>query len=68
MAYKTKEQQKEYNRQYWIKNKERIKKRRTSTTEYMREWREKNREKYNTYQRAYKRERRARQKESSMVE
>lgn len=54
MGYKTKEQQKEYNRLYWQRNKERIKSKRKSTTEYMRKWRESNREKYNAYARAYR--------------
>lgn len=68
MAWGTKEQAKEYNRQYWQKNKERIKAKRGSTTEYMREWREKNREKYNAYMRAYKARQKIKQKEIDRIE
>lgn len=66
MAYKDKAREREYNREYWAKNKERIsktRKKRGSQTEYVREWREKNRERYNAYHREYRRRRKEAQKQ-----
>lgn len=56
---KTREEIREYNRRYWIENKERImaKRDKEKNTKYMRGWRERNREKYNAYQREHRRKR-----------
>lgn len=60
---KTREGIREYNRRYWIENKERIKAKRDKDkqTEYMRRWRERNREKYNAYQREWQAKKKAKE-------
>lgn len=58
---RSREEIREYNRRYWIENKDRIKEKRdkVKNTEYMRGWRERNREKYDAYQREYRKKRKA---------
>lgn len=61
MGIKDKEKRREYNKKYWAAHssiiKERRAEKRTQRTAYQQSWYENNRDKWNTYQREYRKRR-----------
>ena len=72
MGYKDKKLEHEYNKQYWAKNKKQIlakrAQRKEENAEYLREWRDKNRERFNAYQRAYQKRKRQEAKQEKVAD